>query len=275
MTTLFTDNFPIVKTNEELNEVKKQYPNYDEYYIASGCLLSRKKFFNQLYSIYKPYADRNFLTEIKTNFQQRSWEMYLTCKLINMGFKVSSSNIGPDIKIDYNGKNVWIECVAPKKGNGENSVPEIKYGQLCDFPEKEILFRLKQSLDDKFTTYQRYLDKHIINEKDVFIIAINSGSLEHIDGEIPLINKCLFSIGHLTIDIDTVNKTKSTPYFSRREEILKNNGSPVQMNFFEDKKHEGISGIIYTRSAVLNKPNYIIVDNPNSKNPIPKTLVLT
>lgn len=274
MTTLFSDNFPIVKTNKELNEVKKKYPNYDEYYVASGCILKRRKFFNKLYSIYKPYADRNFLTEIKTNFHQRSWEMYLTCKLIDKGFKISSANSGPDIKIDYNGKNIWIECVAPKKGIGENSVPEIKYGQLCDFPEKEILFRLKQSLEDKFITYQRYLDQHIVDKKDIFIIAINSGGLEHVDGEIPLINKCLFSLGYLTININPIQKTKSTPYFSRRENILKNNGSLVPMNFFEDKAHEGISGVIYTASAVLNEPNYILINNPKSKNPISKSISL-
>lgn len=272
MNDLFSDNFPVVKTSKELREIKKRYPNYDEYYIASGCILDRKIFFNKLYFKYKPYADRNFLTEIKTNFHQRSWEMYLTCKLIDKGFKISSADIGPDIKIDYNGKNIWIECVAPKKGTGENSVPKIKYGQLCDFPEKEILFRLRQSLEDKFTTYQRYLDQHIISKKDIFIIAINSGELEHVDGEIPLINKCLFSLGYLTININPVQKTKSTPYFSRRENILKNNGSPVSMNFFEDKTHECISGVIYTSSAVLNKPNFILINNPNSKNPIPDSL---
>lgn len=272
MENLFTDSLPTVETSNQLKIVKTQYPQYDEAYVASGCILKRRNFFNGLYSVYKPYADRNFLTEIKTNFHQRSWEMYLTCKLISKGFKISSANSGPDIKIDYNGKIIWIECVAPKKGNGENSVPEIKYGQLCDFPEKEILFRLKQSLEDKFIKYQRYLDKNIVDKKDIFIIAINSGELEHLDGEIPLINKCLFSLGYLTINIDPVKRIKSTPYFSRRENILKNNGSPVQMNFFEDKVHEGISGIIYTPSTVINEPKYVLINNPNAENPIPKLI---
>jgi hypothetical protein len=41
-----------------------------------------------LWEIYEPYADAEFLIEVRRNFDARFWEMYLTTFLIKEGYKV-------------------------------------------------------------------------------------------------------------------------------------------------------------------------------------------
>ena len=79
MKSIFTDNFPLITTDQELQVLKDKYPDYDSYYVASGSIQDRKKRFDDLYQKYHPYTDSHFLTEVKKKFHQRTWEMYLGC----------------------------------------------------------------------------------------------------------------------------------------------------------------------------------------------------
>jgi type I restriction enzyme S subunit len=268
MANLFTDNFPDVHSNKELEDLKIQYPDYDGYYIASGSIPERKTFFNELYSRYEPYADSHFLREVKFNFHQRSWEMYLACVLLAHEMEISSDDKGPDIKVTGNGKNIWIECTAPTKGFSQDRVPDLISGTVQNVPEKEMSLRLVSSLSEKFNKYQEYLDKKIISPDDVFIIAINRGDFIHPDAMFPAILKCLFSVGYLTLPM----RTGDRPFYSRQDKLQKKNGSNVSMDFFEDPQHAGISAIIYSKNVVLNHPekigdDCILVHNPLAKNP--------
>lgn len=122
--TIFTVELPLVETNEELEKVKGLYPKYDSYFIASGCCKERREKFDKLWIKYKPYADRHFLNQIRTNFHQRSWEMYVGNVLIEKGLTIQSQNEGPDFVIN---KTAYVECVAPTKGDPTkpDSVPEM------------------------------------------------------------------------------------------------------------------------------------------------------
>ncbi len=279
MTELFSENFLISKTDEDLDNLQAQYPTYDRYYIASGSISDRKKFFNEMYEKFKPYADSHFLIEAKTNFHQRVWEMYMACVLIKNGLTIVSNNKGPDIKLVIGGKTVWIECVAPKKGekDNENSVPDIKYGVVQDLPEKQMLFRLRNSLDEKFKVYEKYLSDGIVKKDDIFIIAINRASLDHTDPGIPLIFKALFSIGFLSFPIKKLkeegNSKFGKPSWTLRSVVPKGNGSEVSMNFFQNPNHAGISAVIYSKNSVLScraktGEECVLTHNPLATNPL-------
>lgn len=47
-------------------------------YTSAGRRLTE-----ELWELYEPYADAEFLTEIRTNFESRFWEMYLAVTLIS------------------------------------------------------------------------------------------------------------------------------------------------------------------------------------------------
>ncbi|MFA5871583.1 MAG: hypothetical protein WC858_02565 [Parcubacteria group bacterium] len=280
MPSLFTDNFPVTKNNEELARLQKQYSNYDGWYIASGSIPDRKKFFDEMYKQFEPHKDSNFLIDVKSNFHQRTWEMYLACVLLGKGFEISSSDSGPDIKLVTSGKTIWIECVAPQKGSkdSENYVPDVQYGVLQDVPEKQMLFRLRNSLNEKLRVYQKYVSDGIVKKDDIFIIAVNRASLDHVDTGIPLILKVLFSIGYQTFRILKAGEKKGDskfdkPFWSIRKEVPKKNGSPVPMDFFQDPKHAGISAVIYSKDAVLScrekmGGECVLMHNPLASSPL-------
>jgi hypothetical protein len=287
MANLFTDNFPDVKSDEELEKVKQQYTifGYDEYYIASGCLPERREKFNKLWSVYEPYSDRHFLNQfkLKPNFHARTWEMYLGNVFLKNGLQIApNENHCPDIKIISYNVPVWVEAVVCKKGDKpENAVPEIEYGgsKAKKRPEDQMLLRLTNSLCEKFSKYKGYLSKSVINKNEPFIIAVNSGLLGRPDSVPPLICKCLFSLGDLKVPF-SIGESASEPdssYISTREYLYKKTGSPVSLSFFENEAHSGISAVIYSTITVLNHPkrigeDCILVHNPKAENPLDRNL---
>lgn len=277
---LFKEKFTEVKTNKDFKKLQKENPDLDGYYIASASMSYRRRIFEKLYAQFEPYADRHFLQEVKKHFHQRTWEMYIACVLLKNNIRISSSDNGPDIKVSIGKKVIWIECVACSRGTGDDAVPPLRYdGSLQDLPEKQMLLRMTSSLEDKFKKYREYLEKGIIRKEDVFIIALNRADLDHFDPGIPFIFKALFGIGYLTIPINPLNgkKTESSPFWSTRYTVAKQNGKDVSVKFFEAQEHSGISAVIYSKDSVLNHPKEIgseciLVHNPMASNPLHESI---
>ena len=272
---IFTDSFPSVKTNKNLQKIKEHYPNYDPYYVASGCIKERQEKFDKLWKSYKPLADKHFLSDIKKHFHQRTWEMYLGAVLVKNNFGISSLDRGPDFVINKGrADEFFIEAVACEKGDTKDKVPDIIYNTVAqnvfvaqDVPENEMLIRLVNSLESKYKKYKDFIKK----ENKPYIIAVNKGELDHLDPQIPLILKCLFGIEFQSLPIR--GGSPGRPHWTRRESICKKSGAKVLMTFFEQKEHNEISGVIYSTERVLNHPNNlgedcILVHNPNAKNRI-------
>ena len=271
--TIFTDEFLEVKNDEELEMMKSKYQKYDSYYVASGCIKERHDYFDKLWQIYKSFADEHFLTEIKKHFHQRTWEMYLGTMLIQNNFDVSSFNKGPDFVLNE-GKDeeIFIEAVTCEKGDTIDAVPEMFVAENpedikpVDVPHDEMLIRLVNSLDSKYKKYKDFIKK----EKKPYIIAVNRGGLDHVD-DIPLILKCLFGIGFR--QYKKVNGKLVYAGWGRRCFIEKKNGSKVPMTFFDDKKHDIVSAVIYSDKSILSymdgvDSDCMVVHNLNAKFPV-------
>src|SRR5680860_52308 len=98
---LFQSDLPRVDNNEELQKIKDAHPKLDGYYVASACIGDRRNKFIKLWEGFKSLADRHFLSQIKIDFHERSWEMYIGCLLKKIFIiNVSSGNIGPDFVIN-------------------------------------------------------------------------------------------------------------------------------------------------------------------------------
>lgn len=283
MTKLFNENLGKASDSNKLAKLKKKFSHYDPSYVAISTMVTRPDLRDWLESIweqYEPYADSNFPNEFKKQFNQRAWELYLGSTLLNRGYILAShSNIGPDFKIPYDDKNIWIEAIAVEKGDGQDKVPNIEYGKAMDVPEKEMLLRITAGLREKYRKYVSYSKDNIVSQKDPFIIAIDRSPLEHMDPQIPLILKCLFAVGYQVLLIKREKpqpKTEGSTW-SAREKINKISGSEVEMLMFRDASFDGISAIIYCAEGILNSPkspnkmgnNFVIVHNPFAKNPLP------
>lgn len=275
---VFIKEFPLVKSDSELEKVKQMYPKFDPYFIASGCIKERREKFNKMWKNYKSYADSNFLTEIKTNFHQRSWEMYVGSVLLEKGLTIKSEDKGPDFIVD---NDLYIECVAPTKGNlgKPDSVPEMFVAltpeeiRVQDVPFDKIILRITGAVKDKaLAQYEKWKSKKWFDPKAPFIIAINTGDLAHVeDPSMPNVLKALFGFQFLQINI----KTGATN-FSHRDRVEKSNNESVSVNYFINEDFSFVSGVLFSDKSVLNHPKNIgedcmFVNNPFANNLVDKS----
>ena len=282
---LFSDDFPEVRSDEELQALMQLHPDYDAGYLCQASSVLRKKtkaWMEKLWKQYHPHADSHFLEEFKRQFTQRAWELYLGVTLLNNGFKLGKQkDDGPDFEIlNVEGKPpVWIEAIAVKKGGGNDRVPDLAYGTVSNIPTDEMVLRIAAGLDTKYKKYCSDLKNGFIKENEPYVIAIDRSELEHVDALLPNILKALFGIGTLALHVRVGGKRVKRPKSSwtSQFEIIKRSGSSVPMLFFENPEHAGISAVIYTRDHVINSPrgpkqmgqNFTIVHNPYAKNPLP------
>jgi hypothetical protein len=204
---------------------------------------------------YEPYAPHNFLETIQMerNFHQRWWEMFLGVGLLNLNFKIQTSNIerGPDFKFVLPSKIIWVEAVAPNIGEGEDALPKLQYG-VEKLPEKAFLLRLTTSLNSKFEAFNKYKKERIVSENDYCIIGISScalnqyGSLMNFPAPAPL--KAVAGVGNLVLNEDG-------NYVQYRVAIQKRSGSLVETNLFNLDKFSNVCALLYSHSDPLNSPN--------------------
>ena len=285
---LFSDNFAIVSTNEELQLLQNQHPNYDPAYVCQSALLQRqdiKDWIESLWELYKPYAEPSFWQEFKHQFAQRAWELYLGVTLLNNGFELKKQIINaPDFSVVKDDTTLaWIEATAANKGSSNDKVPDMMLGAVIDVPEEKMLLRLTNALNTKKDKFENYLKQGTVSKNEPCVIAINRSQLGHVDPPIPLILKALFPIGHQTLHIMVHGKRQKNPElsWSYRPEVAKKNDEKVPMNFFQNPDNQIISAIIYCEDNILNSPkspekmgeNFTIVHNPLAKNRLPKNFL--
>jgi len=271
---IFTDDFPLVSSDEELQKIIKIFPEYDSYYIASGCIKDRKKIFDNLWQIFQPLADKHFLSDCKKHFHQRMWEMYLGVALIKNGLDISSSKSGPDFIVNKGRENeIFIEATACTRGATEDAVPEEYFAEtpeeikVQDVPYDKMLIRITNSLDSK---YKKYKD-HVEREKKSYIVAVNRGALGYMDANIPLIFKSLFGLGFQSYKV--INGKLFNAGWKRKKVLIKESGAEIPISFYEEKEHSIVSAVIYSDISILNPPKVIgsdciLVHNHMAKDPV-------
>lgn len=269
--TLFTDDLPIAATDHDLDITKEMYPNYDGYYVTSGCIADRRSRFDFLWQIFKPYADTHFLKQYKSQFHQRSWEMYIGCVLLQNGLTIRSLDDGFDFVVD---DKMYIECVAcnnAEKGKPDY-VPELISGCVQDVPWKQMMLRITSVIRGKFEDhYNKFSTKSWFDKTKPLILAVNSGGFPFPQDYfgIPLIIRAIFGLEFLQINQDHQSS------FSWKDDVQKGDVS-VPVNCFANDGFKEISGVIFSDKNVLNHPDHlgddcVFVNNPYALNPVDTT----
>lgn len=272
---LFPIKMPFVNTDEELEKVKTMYPNYNSYFVASGCIKKRRRKFEKLWQNFEPYADNNFLIEVKTNFHQKSWEMYLGNVLLEKKLSIRSQNEGPDFIVN---NNIYIECTAPTKGDSikPDSVPDMFVAKTPgeirehDVPVDQMILRITQAMNDKaLCQYEKWRHKKWFKGDTPFIIAVNTADLQYVDDpNMPNAIKALFGF-----QFQQINLKSGITSYSHRDKIIKSNNEPVPVNYFINNNFSFVSGVLFSGETVLNHPgkigdDCIFVNNPFASNPV-------
>lgn len=237
-----------------------------------------KIFCEGLWNKFEVYADSHFLTQIRRNFYERYWEMYLTSSLIDWNFQVQSPRHGPDILIEDGNNRIWIEAVA--SGNGDpilnlDVIPEIETGIAQLVPEEKIILRLRSSVENKSAKYHDYIRDSIIRDTEPYIIAINGSKLNFMSrtDDIPYIVKSILPIGDYSY-----NFASETTSISYRDTIRRVGGADVSTNVFLDDNYRHISAILYsnTHAGRFDEEigsDYLLIHNPKAINPLPADII--
>ncbi len=104
-------------------------------------LIDAKAHCKELWAIFKPLADWQFLDRFPFEFHQRWFEMYTAAALKRAGLELQGADAGPDIQTSIDGQRVWVECVCPTGGDSgrPDSVPERVVPKLGDPPVVTIV----------------------------------------------------------------------------------------------------------------------------------------
>ncbi len=229
-----------------------------------------------LWRAYAPYADRHFLSDAITHFQERFWEMYLGVSFLANGHCIDrGGNEGPEFSVLAAPKKVWIEAIAPSAGEGMDAVPQPNYDAIVAqrAPVDEVILRLRHAIEEKKKKYVSYVQKGIIAPDDIYIIGINSKRIRTIipEPEIPCIIKSVYPFGNLAVAIDKNTLQIVETRHEHRDKIQKKSGNNVSTSIFLDSDYAGISAVLYSSVNCANKPptfggDFVLVHNSVAAN---------
>lgn len=240
-------------------------------------------FLRAMWEWFHPYADTTFVAELRGavaglhdnptagterdrayfQFQQRFWEMYVGCALLDQGVKLTPradwepawGAAGPDLMALVDGRRVWVECVAPGPGTGPDGVPEIGDKPIEDVPVEGVKLRYLNALDAKRKQVAKHTQRGIVKAEDSFVVAINSRCIPFafLTSEPPWIAAALYGLGNIAVTYNKSTKQWSEPFLTRRELVIKKNAESIDANLFMNGKATEVSGVLYSEVDAWNR----------------------
>jgi len=237
-----------------------------------------------LWDLFEPYADAEFLVEIRNNFEARYWEMYLAAYLIKEGYEICAPKPGPDVGIHYNGCRIWFEATSPTRGaeGKPDQVPDISVAsngkelKFQDVPNEKMLLRYLNSISEKQRQHASWLAEGIIAPEDSFVVAINPRRLRHevADSDPPRILQAAYPVGSAYAAIDPATSKMVDSGYMFRDAIQKSSGAEVPTGVFLLREYGTLSALLCSRVDAANQPDkmgadFQLVENRKAKAPLP------
>jgi hypothetical protein len=253
-----------------------------------------RRVLENLWSRFKPYADKQFIKEFGRHVEERFWEMYLADRLLD-GRKalIKRDNLaqrqrdeGPDFCIQKGRRKIWVEVIAPGPGDDANldKVPDLFASGAGDDNRRKIELRIASALKTKADKFALYREKGIIGPKDSCVVAIAASQFaleaQAASGAgLPLPVTTVFPFGEevITIDPETAEFASLTHKYSSEIERAKKEGKKpeaVPRTTFQNEHFSGIDGLIWSQRSTgnfLGQPDDLVfVHNQLAKRPLPK-----
>jgi hypothetical protein len=223
----------------------------------------------------------DFASGDQAKFQQRYWELLLAHHFISMGYELTRKRAGPDFGFEMNGKQVWIEAVAPgrdKEKNIDRYYEEEARNGGGWFCAEVFHLRWTSAIAFKIHRYTDHVRRKLVSEDDIYIIAVNSALLGSLGmtgkSDYPTPVEVVFGVGAEYALVDVGSRNIIEQGYRREPMIMKPTTagtSPVPKRFFLDQQSRGISAIL-TSSAkpeAQGWPPIMAVHNPYANNPLP------
>jgi hypothetical protein len=175
---------------------------------------------------------------------------------------------GPDIGIRKGKRVIWIEAIAPAKGDDKNldKIPELLPAGPGDralraAPWRQVELRITSALHTKAQSFRRYREDGIVGEKDSCIVAIAGAQFALLAGTLglPYVVSAIYPFGdeQFTIDRETLEVVAREFTFS---DTIKRTGKPdgsIQRTAFHGEAYRG-----YFRNPLVAQFDRKLFDDP-------------
>jgi hypothetical protein len=130
-------------------------------------------------------ADPNFERELCSGNDPRYWqrlsEALLAHECLKIGLDLRPSRGGPDLLIDREGRNIWIEVICPEPAGIPVDWLQSRLGEVTTLPHEAILLRWTAAIKEKGEKLlgnaekgvTGYIDKGVVGAEDSYVIAVN------------------------------------------------------------------------------------------------------
>jgi hypothetical protein len=219
----------------------------------------------QMWAAYEPYADTDFPKKFAISLNEHFWEMYLAVRLRGAGKTLrprtdltkKTKDFGPDICVLEEGRSVWIECVAPRKGKEghEDSVPELsKKRMMSAAPRRQVELRITSSLLQKQGKFQGYRKAGIVAPDDIAIIAFSGSNFwaQSVTTDIPQAFSAVYPIGSEFAVVDKGTGDVVKTGYEHAPKIPRKGGPDIERTGFLSGDYADIAGIIWSRRTTGN-----------------------
>lgn len=233
-----------------------------------------RAFVESLWTRYPSYLrDRTCRSNARNDFLARFWEMYLAVTLRERGFKLERfGNEGPEFYFMHNNRKVWIEAVAPGPGNTEDQVPDyfsrevtkiggVELEIMVPTPVEKIILRFTGVLfgkDGKKDKYFKAVEKGIIAQNDLYILAINSRGIPYAahrhPTDIPYFVQAFLRFGNMVWLWNTKTGEIDKTFYQKRENVIKAKGAPVSTSAGLDTAFAFVSAVLHSAVNCVNHP---------------------
>jgi hypothetical protein len=205
-------------------------------------------------------ADPNFAGNLCSGNDARYWQRLsdalLAHEFLEIGLNLCPSRGGPDLLVQHEGRNIWIEVICPEPAGLPMEWLESKLGEAV-LPHEAILLRWTAAIKEKAekllgNAEKRilgYIDKGVVGAGDSYVIAVNGRLLRgqsffaSITGisQWPYAVEAVFAVGPFAIQIDRQSLKATGSGHQHRPTIKKPSGASVPAEtFFDPRFRHGV-----------------------------------
>lgn len=252
-------------------------------YKDDELLQEAREFIESLWEIYEEFCpDEHFSSEIRHQFHQRTWEMYLACSLLENGHKLLKPKPkGPDICIDAD-PPIWIEAVSVNSGDTCDRVPSDEERSDTMYPQRDgtrkisppteesVILRCTHALKTKSDQISQWKKDAFLPKTDPCVVAISLGAIEGADfytyrASMPIFCKAFFGFGSLFYNPTSIGPKSG---YLPRPRVAKSAGDQISCRAFLDNEACDIAGAICSGRGIFNMrdkpPDLLFIHNPTS-----------
>lgn len=208
--------------------------------------------------------DNKFVREFQTTFNSSFWELYLFQLFKQFGCSIDMNHPAPDFVIQKDNQEIVVEAVVANEAEG--ATPEwatdidnfSDFNALGDFSEfnRNAMIRLSNSICQKYERYKNsYMSLgHVKNRPFIIALAPFHAPYHYFCADVP-IRSVLYDyyVDESALLNNPQKYPDGRPPTRHLGVVQKDNGSFIQLGFFNDDRMRDVSAVIFNPIATWGK----------------------